>query len=480
MSELEIDRALPAPGGEPVVGLADLVPPAEPADDPAAEPADEPGLGVAGARLPFWPTLLAVTGFALAIRVVYVLVFTSREAPRIYDSLWYNAEAVYMTRGHFFPVIFGHGPSAAHPPLTSLAIVPATYLFGFHAGEVPQRLTMAVLGVVVVVLVGLLGRSVAGPRVGIVAAVLASVYPNMWMPNGIVMSETLSMLLMALILLGVYRLLREPTAWHAALVGLACGLEILDRAELALFVPLILIPAALACRTVRWRRRVGLAGLGVAVCLVTVMPWVGRNLVSFHDTTLVSTGEGLVLLGANCPQTYYGADIGTWSLRCAQPPGLSGDESERSAERQQRATHYVSRHESRLPVVMVARVARLWDLYMPVQMARDDVAEGRPEGAALAGLVMYYALLPLAGLGMAHLRRRRLVQWPLLVPAVALTVVAALSYGIVRFRAPFEVCLVILAAAGIDAVAGWHHRRRATRSVREPQPDRRARDKVLA
>jgi hypothetical protein len=88
-----------------------------------------------------------------------------------------------------------------------------------------------------------------------------------------------------------------------------------------------------------------------------------------------------------------------------------------------------------------------------MQMADFDVNEGRPRDASVAGLVMYYALLPLGLAGIAILRRRRWRPWFLLVPAGVLTVVAGVFYGLVRFRAPFEVCLVVLAAPPLVLMA---------------------------
>ena len=61
--------------------------------------------------------------------------------------------------------------------------------------------------------------------------------------------------------------------------------------------------------------------------------------------------------------------------------------------------------------------------------------------------------------------------WSLLVSVGAVTVIAAMSYGIVRFRAEFEVSLVVLAGAGILAAAeglaaAWSKRfRRLRRST---------------
>jgi hypothetical protein len=51
------------------------------------------------------------------------------------------------------------------------------------------------------------------------------------------------------------------------------------------------------------------------------------------------------------------------------------------------------------------------------------------------------------------LRRRHVRQWFLLVPAAVVTMVGALAYGLVRFRAPFEVCLVVLAAPPLVLLA---------------------------
>jgi hypothetical protein len=97
-------------------------------------------------------------------------------------------------------------------------------------------------------------------------------------------------------------------------------------------------------------------------------------------------------------------------------------------------------------VVILARIGRVWDLYQPIQNAEVAVNEGRPVPASLAGLAVYYASVLLGIAGMVILRRRRIRQWFLLVPAGVVTLVSALVYGLVRFRAPFEVSLVVLAA----------------------------------
>jgi len=182
-------------------------------------------------------------------------------------------------------------------------------------------------------------------------------------------------------------------------------------------------------------------------------PWVGRNLATFKDPTYISTGDGLALLGSNCPQTYSGPELGLWSVSCTTSVKGGGDESVQSSRDQHAALQYIEHHADRLPAVVLARVGRVWDLYKPVQMAHVEVGEGRPFAASLAGLGFYYALLPFSVAGIVILRRRRIDQWFLLVPAGAVTLVSALVFAPVRYRAPFEVCLVVLAAPAMLVLA---------------------------
>ncbi len=234
------------------------------------------------------------------------------------------------------------------------------------------------------------------------------------------------------------------------------------RAELILFVPALLVPAVVAARELTLRRRLGLLAVGLVATAAVLAPWVGRNLATFQDNTYLSTGDGLALLGANCPQSYWGPYTGSWALGCAVSVTGPGDESVQSARDQHAAVTYAEHHSGRIPVVVLARIGRLWDLYEPIQMADGDVNEGRPVPASLAGLGVYYALVPLGVAGVVLLRRRHIRQWFLLVPAAVVTLVSALAYGLVRFRAPFEVCLVVLAApALVILVQGGARRLRA-------------------
>jgi 4-amino-4-deoxy-L-arabinose transferase-like glycosyltransferase len=411
----------------------------------AAEPESFPRIGGPMRTRRFGVSLAVIVACALAFRVGYVLLVTRHQNGKLYDSFWYYSTTIGLRSGQFFRAPFSYAPTAAHPPMTTLLLGGISWIVGLH-GVTSPLLTMAALGSAVVLCVGLLGCAVAGPWVGLTAATLAALSPNFWMPSGILMSETPSMLFMALILLAVVRFTRAPTLVSAVLLGAACGLEALVRTELLLFVPALLVPAVLLARRLSVRRRLLLLGIGVLSTAAVLAPWVGRNLATFTDATYISTGDGLAFLGSNCAQTYSGPDLGLWSLQCAGSDLGRGDESVQSAREQHKALTFVSHHVGRLPVVLLARVAREWDLYKPAQMAQVETNEGRPYSASLAGIGFDYALLPFAVAGIVMLRRRRIDQWFLLMPAGVVTLVSALLIALIRYRAPFEVCLVVLAA----------------------------------
>jgi 4-amino-4-deoxy-L-arabinose transferase-like glycosyltransferase len=401
----------------------------------------------------FFLGLVAFSGFGLVVRVVYVLTVTRFSKGPISDEFYYVGQSAELVAGKGFVTPVVGGASALHPPLTVLVVTPATWLFGVPAGAVPQRITMALLGAVAVGVIGWLAAVVAGPRVGLIAAFLAAVYPNLWIPSGIVMSETLAVLITALILLATYRMIRHPSWVSAVLLGLGCGAAALTRSELAAFVVLLLIPAVLMTRRLSGRARLGLGALGIVVATLVVAPWIARNMATFRDPTYLSTGDGGLLLGANCDPTYSGPLIGYWSLPCSVAVAASKDPSVLSARQDHAARDYVGHHLGRLPVVIAARVGRIWDVFRPFQTARFDSFEGRPLNASWAGIWAFWVLAPLAVVGFVLLGRTGARRWPLLMPALLVTLLAAGAYGIIRFRAPAEVSIVVLAAVALDA--GW-------------------------
>jgi 4-amino-4-deoxy-L-arabinose transferase-like glycosyltransferase len=395
----------------------------------------------------FVVALLVICGAALVLRTAYVLAVTQDETVA-YDAFYYQSEAETVGRGKGFVTPFGGEENADHPPLTVLTLAPVARLS--DGSEVAMRLTVALAGVGVVALVGLLGREVAGARAGLVAATIAALYPNLWMNDGLLMAETFAALTVAGTLLATVLLIRGPSWRHALGAGVGCGLAMLARGELALLVPFVVLPAVVLLRSASRGTRLRLAGVVVGAAVLVISPWVVYNLSRFEEPVLLSNGDGGVLLGANCDDVYSGDGIGYWSLTCsADVPMKARDKSEVSDLQREKAFDYIGDHLGRVPIVVAARVGRTFSLYAPGQSADLAVGEGRPHGLSLIGAALFWLLVPFAVAGALRLRGNPVLV-PLLGPFVLVLVVAAAFYGAVRFRVPAEVSLVVLAGVGVD------------------------------
>jgi hypothetical protein len=165
---------------------------------------------------------------------------------------------------------------------------------------------------------------------------------------------------------------------------------------------------------------------------------------------------------------WYGKLIGYYA-NCFQGPWPAPnlDESQRDLVPRKQAVQYTKDHISRLPLVMAARVGRLWGVFKPGQTtALDWWIEGRGRAPSWIGLFAYYALWPFAIFGLVVLRRRKIPILPLVAVALIATFAAAITFGVTRYRAPAEVALVVAAAVGAGAAwTKWRARRQSALEV---------------
>jgi hypothetical protein len=435
---------------------------------------------------------LVVAG-GLAVRVAWVLAW-ARNQDLAGDQVFYHYQGRALAEGAGFVNPYAWNdtaqqieiPTAAHPPLYSLYLGAVSLLGG--RSELTHRMASVVLGAACVVLVGLVARRLAGDRAGLVAAAAAALYPNLWINDGLLAAESLYAPAIAVVLLTAYRLWDDVTVANAAWLGAAIAVAALTRAEAAVLFVLLAVPLVVVLRQVDWRRKAVLIGwLGLAG-LITMSPWLIRNLATFDDPVFLSSGAGYVIEISNCDETYSGPMLGYWSTACDregswvyQPEfsdGMTATERE-SAIRDaavQNATHeaenerskraeglgYVRDHLGRVPVVVAARVGRMWDVWRPTQGVDLNVFfERRSRLATEMGLAAYYVLLPLAVVGGAVLWRRRITVLPFVAVALMATTTAAMSFGITRYRVGLDVGLTVLAGVAVDALWRRFRRRRA-------------------
>lgn len=426
----------------------------------------------------------AIALAALAARLVYALA-VAPGLPARGDTLLYHFLANGIADGDGYVRPFSElmtgapVPTAAYPPLYPL-FLSVFSLVGLDSLDA-HRAVSCLLGPVAVVLVGLLGRRLAGPRAGLIAAGLAAVYPQLVMVDGTVITEALYAPLIALILLLGYRLLDGGGLGLAAALGAAIGLATLTRTEAIALVVLLAIPLCVAAarRRVQPRARIRdalrpalpLAAVAVAATAFVLVPWVVRNAITMDRAIVFTSNSGHTAAATVCDDTFRAGSpyLGFVRHECAlRGPCVSiADELEQAACQRDQAWRYMEDHASRVPVVVAVRVLRVWELYR----YQDDLGYGelwsRSIPVAKAGLVMYALMVVLAIGGIVRLRRARIPVWPLLMLAVLVCLSAAMTFGFSRYRLAAEIPLVLLAGTGID---GGVAALRARRLRAEPAP----------
>ncbi len=467
------------PAGSSYADASGVVTYASVADaDPRSEPAHR------SARR-FWVILGLIMLVAFGARVVNLAVTQWDQAPTG-DARFYSETARLLADGHGYidPFRFLEGypdlterrefehfgipitvevapgieqPTMSHPPAWTVVLAGAR-LVGVETPN-QQRLLGVILGVLGVGLIGLAGRELFGPQIGLISAGIASVYGFLIVNDSSLMSESLVVVFVPIATIAAIRWWRVPTWRLAALLGLLAGIGGLLRAELVIYTPLVLL-GALVVRRFPWRRTVLHGALAALVMMIVLAPWIARNLSVFAEPMLLSQ-TGTTLAQTNCDETYYGDKLGYWELYCGGlEPASSADsipdESQRDVLRRQQAVEYMRSHTKRLITVAVpVRLLRMFNLFGPVQTAKYDVVvEGRNLQASMVSLGEYYVMAVFAVIGVVIATRRRLslyvvVLWPALVAMVAI-----LGFGNNRYRVTSEPSFLWLAALALYVLFG--------------------------
>jgi Predicted membrane protein len=414
-----------------------------------------------------WLAVVVAVGGTIRLLIV---AFASR-ALAFGDGIWYHSEAQIIGGGFGFlapgQYVFGgrHLATAEHPPLYP-ALLGVLAWMG-HTSVLGFQLTDALLGTAGIVVIGLLGRAVGGARVGVIAAALAAVSPNIWQYDTLVLSESLLVLTLGLFLLVVHQFWNRPRPRDALLLGVTLALATYTRVEMVFLGLLIVVPVVLwNPRLEGSKARIRTIAVAGAVTVALLAPWVARNLTTFERPVLISNNQDSVIAGANCEPTYEGRGIGSWSPVCnTEHVKRFGEQSAVFAEIRHRGLTYATDHVSRLPLVALARIGRTWEVFQPFQDIGND---GRDDAVWIASTLTFYVMVLLGVAGAVQLRRSGRLIWPLVVMAPFVTVLAVGTYGLARLRFPLDIALLVLAAVPIER---FLIRRVGTDAGTEPEPE---------
>ncbi|HTP18915.1 MAG TPA: glycosyltransferase family 39 protein [Solirubrobacteraceae bacterium] len=329
----------------------------------------------------------------------------------------------------------------------------------------PARLSQAVLGTIAVALIGLVALELFGEEAGLIALVIAAVYPVLIELSGVLVAENL---LVALILATVYAGLRvrrarstkARLAWVAS-AGVLTGLATLTHENAVV----IIVPLIAAVWTERPRlelRSLAAPTLLLAAAVLVIVPWTLRNELVMHRFIPVSDETGITLVG-----TYNAASAANpvvpykWRIFSVIPGERALiDEAGRLTEPeigsklQRQALHYISKHPLSPFAVGYHNGLRLLELEGSFAWRASAAAISLPLSVARSGVLGFWVLSLLALAGAFTRLARRAPRWVWVVPLLLALSVVLVNAETPRFREPIDPFLILLAAAGLATLVG--------------------------
>ena len=324
---------------------------------------------------------------------------------------------------------------------------------------------LAQIGVAVAtaLIVYAIGVRVASRRVGLVAAIVATLEPFLIWHDIHVNREILDGLLAASLTYAAVVAAEQGTVALAGVVGAIGGVAVLGNARLAL------LPLAVAVY-VAWGRPLRRALVLVAASLIgaalIVAPWVARNQAVMGCAVI--TTDARALWKANNPATRDILANGGWIDDVPEPVGAppwpelaadltrSGkpttvDECAQVTYYQDLVFDFWRDHPGEKALLAAQATKMLWS--PTFTKPSEDPGLGRLGTAArdIAQPIWMIALYTLAIAG-AFLARRRFVALVILLLGYQ-TLAAMLFAGTMRYRAPWDFLLALLAAHAIVAIA---------------------------
>jgi len=412
-------------------------------------------LSQVNAETRFWLGVAFAVVVGAAVRFGYL--FHGAPVPVLSDGFAYHADALSLADGFAYQSAWGGEvavETAHHPPgwVTLLAGVAEAGGRSMRAHQV----TGLVIGLGVIVVAGLIGRRYVGRRVGIVAAVLAAVYPGFWVLDVQIVSEPLCLLVAGLLMLVLADLWDRPTLARAVLAGAVSGAVALVRSEQLALLVIAVAPILVLNRRVTVYRRLAWTAVAALTALVPIAPWTIYNLGRFEAPVVLSTGLGLTLHAGNCPATTYSGELmGFYDGNCSTAFYIRNlanlDQSQADIKLRRAAFENMRDNVDQLPATILARYGRTLGVFRPAQTVGFAAAwAGSATWPVWAWITSFWLVAPLAVYGSVLLRRARTFQWPLVAPLLITLLVVTIAYGEPRYHTPADLGIVVLAAVGLD------------------------------
>ena len=378
-------------------------------------------------------------------RVVYWVLVTPDYSPDSDAAQYFDlARNIVNGRGYAmtFPQLELH-PTAFRPPGYPYLLAAVFKVFGVDNGVGAGRVLSMMCGLVAIALVYVLVRRISTPTAALVAGLCMALYPPLLANDTVLLTESLSLALLAGVLLAL-----AVRRWPVAAV--LCGLLILTRASAQY---LMIVLAIWVLWQMGWKRALGFLAIVAAV----LSPWFIRNQIQLGSPSFV-TSNGFNLAGTYSPaaresQRFVDPVIDDRfnQFRLAQ-----FNEGDWQDQLQAFAIEDLKSHPGQVPGVLYRNAQHLFE-FTPAFNEWAENADGRNLDFRNSTLPLFYVVTVVGVFGLVVARRD---PRALLVGAVGAYFVLG-SLVLVsppRLRSPFDMCCCI----GVGLAVQWLVVRRGT------------------
>jgi len=438
----------------------------------AVAPPGDPHVGSARLGLRERRVLILILLVAAAVRLGWIW-YVDNGAPQSDRSgdaywYWYYGQEIAAGRGYVNP---DSGMATAYYPVGFPAILAVLFWVTLHT-PIPDNLLaltflfQAAISVATVWLVFFIGQRLFGTTVGLVAAAVYAVFPNVVYQVATIQVETtfvfLTMAALAVVVGHDWSL--GPPGWRRlAAFGVVLAAAFYVRPFSIWLVAGLLL--AVVATGAGWRRAVLAASIPLAIVGVATVPWAVRNYARLDTLVVSSTNLGDTL----CIDRSMHA---TGGFQWATHEGCADSrlpEAERYRASTRKAISFVVHHPDRELLQIYRRGRHMFANDLDGILAVDTLSgtpfltdgEYRAFGRLANGY--FYAVVGVGVVGLLWLRKAPVALRRLFLSGLLpLFVIPLLLWGNTRFHVPLLPFLSVLAAVTLcRAVGAIHEWRRA-------------------
>jgi 4-amino-4-deoxy-L-arabinose transferase-like glycosyltransferase len=209
------------------------------------------------------------------------------------DGEAYKQIAVWVAQGKGFyhgRKIAGDYLRSYRPPLTPLVAAGLLKLFNGEWWSV--YLFLCLIGAATCLNMSFIANKIFGKMVGVISGVLAAIYPMFVFLPSVLLTENLSLFFYSLAFLLIFKLVEEGSLKLAGMLGVALGLETLNKPTMAIFVVLLGGYIYFSMHDSKKRRFASVVIIFLTSFLV-VLPWTIRKYRIHHRLVPIATYGGI-------------------------------------------------------------------------------------------------------------------------------------------------------------------------------------------